>query len=84
LLSAIRCPTFILAAKDDPIVPASVFENVTASDEVVVHMTRYGGHVGYLGRRSSDPDRNWLEWRVLDFVLGTEEVAAGCTSKYTG
>jgi predicted alpha/beta-fold hydrolase len=71
-LDKIRCPTFILADRNDPVVPASVFAHLPASDYVSLHMTRCGGHVGYVGRKSTDPDRYWLEWRVVDFVLGPQ------------
>ena len=69
-LQQIRCPALILAAQDDPIVPAEIFQNPVLSDQVELHITRRGGHVGYIGRRSSDPDRKWLEWRVIEFVVG--------------
>jgi predicted alpha/beta-fold hydrolase len=69
LLGSIRRPTLILAAQDDPIVPAAIFQNVSTGPHVLVHMTKHGGHAGYVGRRSADPDRYWLEWRVVDFVV---------------
>jgi predicted alpha/beta-fold hydrolase len=68
-LQKIRCPTLIVAAQDDPLVPAEIFESPVLSDHVVLHVTRHGGHLGYIGRRNSDPDRNWLDWRVVEFVL---------------
>ena len=69
-LGKIRRPTLILAAQDDPIVPSAIFQNLVLSDQVALNMTRHGGHVGYIGRRRSDPDQNWLEWRVVEFVIG--------------
>jgi predicted alpha/beta-fold hydrolase len=69
-LQRIRRPTLILAARDDPLVPAQIFQQRILSDQVVLHMTEQGGHVGYIGRRNSDPDRYWLDWRVVEFILG--------------
>ncbi len=68
LLGNIQRPTLILAAQDDPIVPAAIFQHASTGPQVLVHMTKHGGHTGYFGRRSADPDRNWLEWRVVEFV----------------
>jgi predicted alpha/beta-fold hydrolase len=72
-LQKICRPTLILASQDDPIVPATIFQNLVLSDQVALHVTRHGGHVGYIGRRESDPDRNWLEWRVVEFVIGPRD-----------
>ncbi|MEM9646670.1 MAG: alpha/beta fold hydrolase [Planctomycetota bacterium] len=49
----IAVPTFILAAKDDPIVPASCFAGPNAvrfSKRVHVQMVDRGGHLGYVDR----------------------------------
>ena len=62
-------PTLILAAADDPIIPAQMFENLRCSPTTSFHITQHGGHVGYIGRNGSDPDRFWLDWRVVEFVL---------------
>jgi predicted alpha/beta-fold hydrolase len=72
-LEQIRRPTMILAAQDDPIVPATIFHDLNASNRVALHMTKRGGHLGYIGRRGPDPDRNWLEWRVVEFVMGPRD-----------
>jgi predicted alpha/beta-fold hydrolase len=72
-LQKIQRPTLILAARDDPIVPGTIFQNLVLGDQVALHMTKHGGHVGYIGRRGLDPDRNWLEWRVVECVIGLQE-----------
>jgi len=33
-----------------------------------VKITRSGGHLGYVGKKSSDADRRWLDWRTLEWV----------------
>jgi predicted alpha/beta-fold hydrolase len=68
LMTEIRVPTVILAAADDPVVPVAVFHRAQLSPSVQVHITPGGGHVGFIGRASGDPDRNWLDWRAVEFV----------------
>ncbi len=59
-LSEIRVPTLILAAQNDPIVPASCFSDHVGRlpEHVQVLMTRCGGHVGFLGRGTN---RFWMD-----------------------
>ena len=64
----IRVPTLILAAADDPIVPVSGFEQIAYPDCVHVRLAAAGGHMGFFGRAGSDPDRRWMDWRVVDWV----------------
>jgi predicted alpha/beta-fold hydrolase len=63
----IRVPTLILSSRDDPLVPAPPFEALVRPDNVWLHLTEHGGHLGYVGRRGVDPDRRWMDWRVLDW-----------------
>lgn len=67
-LVEIRVPTLILAAADDPIIPVQMFDSLPSSPTTLLHITRHGGHVGFYGRSGADPDRFWLDWRVVDFV----------------
>ncbi len=69
LLAGLETPTTILAAEDDPVVPAAIFDHVALPPQVTVHRTAHGGHVGYFGVPGRDPDGYWLDWRVVDFVL---------------
>ncbi len=75
-LKHIRVPTVILAAEDDPIVPVEVFETTPKSPEVHIHRTATGGHMGFIGRRGIDPDRRWMDWRIVDWVTAEEPRAA--------
>lgn len=67
-LSAIRLPTTIVAAADDPVVPSEPLEQAERGDAVEVYITQHGGHLGYVGRRNGDADRRWLDWRVVEWV----------------
>jgi hypothetical protein len=66
----IRLPTLVLTARDDPMVPAEMFESHCANWPENVHLsiTDGGGHVGYIARRGPDPDVYWLDWRVVELV----------------
>ncbi len=68
LLARVRVPTLILAAADDPLVPATIFQCYTYSDAVRLHITEGGGHVGYIGAAGDDPDRRWMEWRIVEQI----------------
>lgn len=65
---AIRVPTLILAAADDPLIPSQAFTNLQLSSAVTLRMTRSGGHLGFIGRRNGDPDRHWMDWRVVEWA----------------
>lgn len=67
-LAEIRLPTTILAAADDPVVPIEPLVQARRSEAVEVFVTPHGGHLGYIGRRNGDPDRRWLDWRVVEWV----------------
>lgn len=75
-LKDIRVPTLILAAADDPIVPCRVFADTPKSQNVQIHLTPTGGHMGYISRGTFDGDRRWMEWRVVDWVTAEESRAA--------
>ena len=64
----IRHPTFILAAADDPFIPASMFERIDYPSAVTLHMASGGGHLGFVSRRRSDPDRRWMDWRIIEWL----------------
>lgn len=68
LLSKIRVPTLIVAAQDDPMIPIASFQNVAMSSHVRLHITESGGHLGFIGRGGVDPDRRWLDWRIVEWV----------------
>lgn len=66
----IRVPTLILAAEDDPLIPADVFRRMAGSPSTVVHLAPSGGHLGFIGRSGVDADRRWSDWRVVDWIAG--------------
>ena len=69
VLGDIRVPTLILTSRNDPLIPIDTIECLPRSNSVHLHVSTSGGHLGYVGRRGSgDPDRHWMDWRVVDFV----------------
>jgi predicted alpha/beta-fold hydrolase len=69
-LPAIKTPTWILTSRDDPLVPAAIFERAAHSPAVDIHIAAGGGHLGYIARPGHDPDRRWMDWRVLEWLYG--------------
>jgi predicted alpha/beta-fold hydrolase len=70
----IRRPALIIAADDDPMIPGELFRDLPQSDYLQVHVTRGGGHLGFLARAraGADADRRWIDWRILEWVLARE------------
>jgi len=68
LLAQIVAPTLIITAADDSIIPVSMFESASFSPAVKLVVTARGGHVGFYAAKSSDPDRWWIDWRIIDWM----------------
>lgn len=68
----IDVPALIVAAVDDPFVPASQYlhDDVRSNPHIVVHIERHGGHCGFIGRRTDGHDGYWAESRVVEFLVG--------------
>ena len=68
LLKNVCVPTLILTAGDDPLIPRVIFDRHARSAAIQFHSEPFGGHVGFIGRRATDPDRFWLDWRVIEWI----------------
>ena len=80
-LPAIRVPTLVIAAKDDPLVPFEIYRNPVFDENSAFTLlaTEHGGHLGFLSRRKP---RFWLDGVILTWIerkLGTnlDERSAG-------
>lgn len=60
-LAAIRTPTAILAAADDPIVPLAPLREARRSPAVALHVEPHGGHLGFLSRGRGGRVDRWLD-----------------------
>lgn len=74
--AAIRLPTLIIHAQDDPFIPADPLLTPPFADNhsIAVLLTEHGGHVGFLAAPGVDEDRRWAEHRVMDFVRALDAV----------
>jgi predicted alpha/beta-fold hydrolase len=69
-LPSIQVPTLIITSADDPIVPINSFARARFSRTTKLVVTDRGGHLGFLGKNNPpDPDRRWMDWRVVDWVM---------------
>lgn len=80
-LARIALPTMILAAKDDPVIPASSITRYPLSPTIEISLMPSGGHLGFFGRQGDDDDRRWIDWRVVEWVLAQ---GAAATSTAVG
>jgi predicted alpha/beta-fold hydrolase len=69
VINKIRVHTTILAAEDDPVVCSQPFMDLVLPTNVSLCLTRHGGHLGFIGRSGVDPDRRWMDWRLIDWLL---------------
>jgi predicted alpha/beta-fold hydrolase len=67
-LVKVAVPTLILASRDDPLIPFSTFLQAERPATVQLHLADSGGHLGFVGRAGMDPDRRWMDWRILEWV----------------
>jgi uncharacterized protein len=61
-LAQLEVPAFILAARDDPMIPATGLARLARPPALSLIVTRYGGHCGFFERLSGP---TWVERQVL-------------------
>jgi hypothetical protein len=68
-LEAIRIPTLVITAKDDPLVPFRVYSHLCfeSNPHITLAATEHGGHLGFISRRTP---RFWLDGFVLNWIAG--------------
>jgi predicted alpha/beta-fold hydrolase len=68
-LHAIRRPTLIVHALDDPFMTTAVLPNPDElANDVMLELSEYGGHVGFVGGRWPWRAQFWLEQRIPAFL----------------
>jgi uncharacterized protein len=68
-LKALDHPTLIIAAADDPLVPAATFAGIELAEQTRLILADGGGHLGFFGRaKGADADTRWADWRIIDWV----------------
>jgi len=74
-IKQIEIPTLILHSRDDPLIPGHLFETLDRSNSVALSLSDHGGHLGFIGVRGVDPDRRWMDWRIVDWLTERISVA---------
>jgi uncharacterized protein len=67
----IRVPALIIAAEDDPFVPAEPFQSpvLSGNPHIERRITKHGGHCGFVGSRNGGSDDGyWAETQIVSFV----------------
>jgi len=64
LFHQIDIPTHILSAEDDPMIDAEPIRDSPRSEAVSIHLTKHGGHLGYVSRLQKGT-WCWLEQYVV-------------------
>jgi hypothetical protein len=71
-LDAIRVPALLIQAKDDPLVPFAIFEELPANPWIELAATGHGGHLGFLGKR---PHRFWADETAMEWISARRPVS---------
>lgn len=58
----------ILFAEDDPIIDSEVLDRLDLPENIAVHKTKWGGHLGYLGRPGEEGGIRWLDSFLLKII----------------
>jgi len=74
-LQAIRVPTLVLAAQDDPFVPFRIFQRAVVGKNPIIQLVAppHGGHCAFISQESGN-ERFWSEARIVEF---SEQQARG-------
>jgi predicted alpha/beta-fold hydrolase len=70
VIDRIRVPALIIAAEDDPFVPASTFRDpaMTSNPNITMVLTPHGGHCAYVEQGDDCYDGYWAEREVVRFI----------------
>jgi predicted alpha/beta-fold hydrolase len=80
-LAAIRVPTLILQARDDPFMTASVIPSAAElSPATTLELSEHGGHVGFVEARPRWRVGYWLERRIPLYLASKLDPGAGLAS----
>ncbi len=74
-LPQINIPTVILSSYDDPFVSIEDYLDAKYSDQCLIHLEKYGGHMGYLTRKGLGYER-WLDHALIAYISAFEKTLA--------
>lgn len=64
----IRIPTFLLYAKDDPLVPRRPYFSLPEKENIEVLLTTKGGHMGWIGPTEPRFHFRWMDQTIVNWV----------------
>jgi predicted alpha/beta-fold hydrolase len=66
----IQVPALVITAEDDPFVPSDPFRSdaLSRNRHVELHITRHGGHCGFVSSPSASDDGYWAETQIVNFA----------------
>ena len=72
-LDRIRVPALIIQAKDDPLIPFSVYDHPAfkTNPNLTLLAVEHGGHVGFIAK---GPNRFWLDGVVVEWAKAIQSV----------
>jgi len=68
LIPSITIPTLILCSQDDPVVAIEGLPRFKSLPSIDLIMTRFGGHVGFLGPTQTALDFRWMDNLILRWI----------------
>ncbi len=68
LIPSIGVDCHILFAEDDPIIDAHMLDSIELPTNIAIHRTKWGGHLGYLGRPGEEGGVRWLDTFLLKII----------------
>jgi uncharacterized protein len=76
-VEAIRIPTLIVTAEDDPFVPIAIFDQraIRENPNITFVATRHGGHCAFVSNQPG-PERFWAEARIAEFCLERSKIVS--------
>lgn len=85
-VSRIDIPGLMLHARDDPLIHPGAWEETDWSGfkNLTAEITEHGGHLGWLGQKHPFfPDRRWMDYRVLKYLLEWKDSRKLKTKRYS-
>lgn len=71
----IRVPTVMITSKDDPFVDWEEYVDAKISSSIHFHLENYGGHLGYISRKTPRGNQRWLDYVVMEYIEALREQA---------
>lgn len=68
LLSKIEMTTHLLFSEDDPFIDYNKMKEVSLSDSITTWVSKYGSHMGYIGRCSKEHSSHWMDELLMNWI----------------